>query len=148
MFLCRVLWQVTATGVWEVRVRGSTDPLKFEIGVKKLMPCLCRTGDFWPWPPCWKMVPACLHCNMLRWQISDSECVYHLQFKLWVFKLDNLSVAQWMLELLTWHCLMYTDTLICLCYTTNYWYWWRVSQQLCAELWHVHCASVDVIYYA
>jgi len=39
------------TGVREVRVRGSTDPLKFEIGVKKLTPCLCRTCDFWPWPP-------------------------------------------------------------------------------------------------
>jgi len=24
---------------------GSTDPLKFEIGVKKLIPRLCRTGD-------------------------------------------------------------------------------------------------------
>ena len=30
---------------------GSIAPLKFEIGVKKLIPRLCRTGDFWPWPP-------------------------------------------------------------------------------------------------
>jgi len=29
---------------------GQLTPLKFEIGVKKLTPRLCRTGDFWPWP--------------------------------------------------------------------------------------------------
>jgi len=36
---------------------GSTDPLKFKTGVKKLIPRLCRTGDFWPWPPVEKWFP-------------------------------------------------------------------------------------------
>jgi len=47
-----------ARGTGSPGQEGQLTPLKFEIGVKKLIPHLCRTGDFWPWPPCWKMVPA------------------------------------------------------------------------------------------
>ena len=45
---------------------GSTDPLKFETGVKKWIPQLCRTGHFWPWPPCWKIFPARLSTRYSR----------------------------------------------------------------------------------
>jgi len=54
----RMITQRRIRGAGSPGQGGSTDPLKFEIGVKKLIPRLCRTGDFWPWPPCWKMVPA------------------------------------------------------------------------------------------
>ena len=46
IFIKFVIVVCLKAGAREVRVSGSTDPLKFEIGVKKLIPHLCRTGDF------------------------------------------------------------------------------------------------------
>ena len=67
---------ILKTEVREVRVGESTDPLKFEIGVKKLIPRLFRTGDFWPWPLVEKWFPrACLKKYILYicilWHVSE-----------------------------------------------------------------------------
>jgi len=75
-------------GAREVRVRGSIDPLKFETGVKKLIPRLCRTHDFWSWPPCWKMVPARL-VNVAFW----TSCNINLRCRVYTANSDYSRVS-------------------------------------------------------
>ena len=46
----------------DVRVRGVNWPPKIWNWGQKMIPRLCRTGDFWPWPPVEKWFPrACRH---------------------------------------------------------------------------------------